>query len=392
MMKKKFIYAILSAAMLTCSITAYAEPEHSQIAETVSENDVSEPETSDSESSGSETSDPEDSESETSESEVSLRDVISSISSAAQGIVPIKDFTSGNAMTFGPMEITVEFTSEWENADVIDYKISAGNTTDTDYTISDDKITIRNPRYSISYSFYISSITVEKDGKAITFNLNENEFGGKTSWTFQFISLEDDNQESPSVSGNDANYTESSNEDSSSNENLSSSTEEAAPVIKNVITGEKSSFTSTVDGVYIPDSIDGFAVKSSYETVCESADMTAGTPDSGRIVLYVCDNTDKQERTVFSEAAGLLGAKMITVIDVDMYHFISTECRTIRTLETPIEVTIALPDWAVRQGGNFSVLCVDINGNLLNLPDMDTDSKTLTVSTSTTGTFAIIAH
>ena len=83
---------------------------------------------------------------------------------------------------------------------------------------------------------------------------------------------------------------------------------------------------------------------------------------------------------------------MITVIDVDMYHFISTECRTIRTLETPIEVTIALPDWAVRQGGNFSVLCVDINGNLLNLPDMDTDSKTLTVSTSTTGTFAIIAH
>lgn len=149
--------------------------------------------------------------------------------------------------------------------------------------------------------------------------------------------------------------------------------------------------TSTISGVYIPTSVSGVAVKTAYETVLASAGVI-GSDDAGKIVLYVCDNTSRQEQTAFSEAAALLGARVISMIDMDMYHFTLTDCQTVKTLTAPIEITIALPEWAVRQGDNFSILCVDSEGNLLNLPDTDSSAQTITILTNTLGTFAIVAQ
>lgn len=372
-MKRKIFSAILCAAILACSVTVYAEPEVSQV-------------------SGNTTTPPteEGSGDEASETTPDLRDVFSSISSAAQGIVHIRDFNPGESMTFGPMEVTPTFTSEWEGSEVISYKISAADTTDGNYSISGDKITISEPKDSASYTFYISSITITKDGTTLTYDLGMNEFGSQTSWTFLFTAPE---EPSSSVSDNDVNYPESSEDDSSSDDrDDETAEEEPVTVVKNVVSAGGTNFTSTVSGVYIPDSVDGVAVTTSYEAVCAAAGVNVGTADAGRIVLYVCDNSNEQEQAAFSDAAKLLGTRMISMIDVDMYHFIQADCRTVTTLETPIEITVALPEWAVRQGGTFSILCADAAGNLIDLPDTDTNANTVTVSTNILGAFAIVVR
>lgn len=371
-MKRKIFSAILCAAILACSVTVYAEPEVSQV-------------------SGNTTTPPteEGSGDEDSETTPDLRDVFLFIASSPQRTVNINDIAPGSDITFA-IEVHPTFTPEWEGSEVVSFKISASETSDDSYSITDDKVSLWDVKDSTSYSFYISSITISKDGTTLTYDLGQDEFGYGTTWTFVYTAPE---EPSSSVSDNDVNYPENSEDDSSSDDrDDETAEEEPVAVVKNVVSAGGTDFTSTVSGVYIPDSVDGVAVTSSYEAVCAAAGVNVGTADAGRIVLYVCDNNNEQEQAVFSDAAKLLGTRMISMIDVDMYHFIQADCRTVTTLETPIEITVALPEWAVRQGGTFSILCADAAGNLIDLPDTDTNANTVTVSTNILGAFAIVVR
>lgn len=370
-MKKSFLIAILCMAMLACSVTAYAEPESSVSGNTTEE--------------------------EGSESTPDLHDVFTFIASSPQGDVSIEDFRSGDTLYFETTIVDVTFTPEWEGAEVVEYQTSAADTSNSNYSITDNQIIIYDAQDSDSYTFYISSITVRKDGTTLTYDLDIDEFGSATSWTFILspsLMPEQPEEDRPSgtVSGNSAvSSTDSSAPADNTSSNEDSSDAPSEVVVKNVVNINGANVTSTISGVYIPTSVSGVAVKTAYETVLASAGVI-GSDDAGEIVLYVCDNTSRQEQTAFSEAAALLGARVISMIDMDMYHFTLTDCQTVKTLTAPIEITIALPEWAVRQGDNFSILCVDSEGNLLNLPDTDSSAQTITILTNTLGTFAIVAQ
>ena len=319
------------------------------------------------------------------------------IASSPQGDVSIEDFRSGDTLYFETTIVDVTFTPEWEDAEVVEYQTSAADTSNSNYSITDNQIIIYDAQDSDSYTFYISSITVRKDGTTLTYDLDIDEFGSATSWTFILspsLMPEQPEEDRPSgtVSGNSAvSSTDSSAPADNTSSNEDSSDAPSEVVVKNVVNINGANVTSTISGVYIPTSVSGVAVKTAYETVLASAGVI-GSDDAGKIVLYVCDNTSRQEQTAFSEAAALLGARVISMIDMDMYHFTLTDCQTVKTLTAPIEITIALPEWAVRQGDNFSILCVDSEGNLLNLPDTDSSAQTITILTNTLGTFAIVAQ
>ena len=436
-MKRKLFAALLCSAMLTCGVTAYAETDGTQVqqetVETQSQQETgdtqSRQETVDSQSqqetaetqSQQETVDSQ-SQQETAETQSQqetvdtpaeekapeLDDVISSLSSSPQGFVYVNGEV-GEEITFCDIAPQPVFTAEWEGAEIVDFTINTGEFTDRNFSINDDNsitITPQTPR--AHYTFSIGSITVEKDGKTCHFSIDSSKYGDGNFFAFVFRANEPSEPEDPSDSddSDDQDQNESTGdpadqggtEDASSGEESSGNDasrhedgEAAVEKSQNVVSIGGASVTSAVEGVYSTDSIEGLAVRTSYEAVCTAAGLTAETPEGEKISLYVCDNQNKEEQEVFSSAAELLGLKVVCMVDVDMYHFTRNDCRTVKTLQSPVEITAALPAWAVQQGGSFSVLCADETGQLHVLPDLDTNSGTITVQTTCMGTYAIVS-
>lgn len=363
-MKRKFFAALLCTAMMACSMTVYAE-----------------------------TSAPVQQEEETSAEETTpkLDDVITALYSSPQGIIEVSGKV-GEDFTFNDITAIPTFTSEWAEAEIIDFSISVGEYTDDNYTINENhSVTIIPQTPTAHYTFWISSITVSNGEQTFQFNIPSDKYGDGNFFAFSFkVSEETEPETSPDDSS------DNQNEDSYNSSTEDNNNEEPEEVVpeepKNVVNIGNTNVVSTVNGVYSADAIDGLAVKTPYEAVCTAAGISTATTENEKISLYVCDNRNRLEQDIFSEAAELIGRNMISMVDVDMYHFTGNDCQSVKTVQTPIEITMAVPEWAVQENKTFSILCVDEAGQLIILPDLDTNANTITIQTTCMGAFAIVAN
>ncbi len=380
-MKKSLIF--FCAAAMSFNLTAYAEtdtPAETAGTETktVQEGDPSQ-----------EPTDPD--ESAPVMDNPGLEDVIASISISPQGIINISG-EIGQEFTFDFPSVDVTFTEEWQDAEVSGFSVRDGEFTDRNYSVHEEEktISIQPPTRTAHYTFSIGSITIQKDGQAFTFWLSDS--GDDTFWAYNFKAAETPEPETPSDPGSDDQNRESDHDNRESDESDGYAEEE--PVYEkqnNQVNAGGASVISTVDGIYSDSPIKGLAITTAYDTVCAAAGIQENAAAGEKLSLYVCNNSNPLEQGAFTEASGLLGQKVVSLVDVDMYHFSANSCRTVKTLQAPIEIIIGLPNWAVQQNAVFSVLCADEEGRVFLLPDMDSNAGTITIQTTHLGTCAIVS-
>ena len=405
-MKKKFFVALLCTAMMACSMTVYAEPgdpaqqEEEILVENTApeqEEEVPAKDTSpeqEEEVPAENTSPEQEEEVSVEETSPELDDVIEALYSSPQGITKVSGKV-GEDFTFNDITAVPTFTSEWTEAEIIDFSMSVGEYTDDNYTINNEShsVTIIPQTPTAHYTFWISSITVSNGEQTFQFYIPSDKYGDGNFFAFSFKVSE---ETEPEASPNDSSDNQNEDSDNSSTEDNNNNNEDAEEIVpedpKNVVNTGNTNVVSTVNGVYSADAIDGLAVKTPYEAVCTAAGISTATTENEKISLYVCDNRNRLEQDIFSEAAELIGRNMISMVDVDMYHFTGNDCQSVKTVQTPIEITMALPEWAVHQNTVFSILCVDEAGQLVILPDLDTNANTITVQTTCMGAFAIVAN
>lgn len=409
-MKKKLLIAFLCAA-LAGSMTVQAETssqpasQETEPTETeTSEMETSETETSETETSGSENSGQDGSESPINVSQSENPDVESVITSI--GFEPefttIYEAQAGQEYILNEPEMKISFTEEWSDVVVVDYDIVTSQSAGRNWSKNDDGTYTVSPAYVLGYfTFNVSRIVIEKDGYQYTFDLESKYFSddkGGNKFTFLFSprsdkpSDDDSNDDAQEESGN----SDEGREESGSRDDGDNGGDDTADAVveapRNVVSAGGASITSSVDGVYSAKAVGGVAVKSPLADVYNSVGAVQDPASKEKLTFYVCDNRDWEEQEIYSQAAQIVGKQLVSVIDMDLYHFTASGCQTVRTSSAPVEIVIALPKWSVDSGKAFSVWCVDPSGQLVQMEDTDTNPETITIQANCFGTYAIVRN
>lgn len=182
------------------------------------------------------------------------------------------------------------------------------------------------------------------------------------------------------------------NESGSSNSGRTTAPE---PVVKKEVVLSDGSVLKSNGSIHnIASGINGAAVMTSQEEMNTRAGLSAQDVEAGvNARLYMGNTYKKAEKTMLTDAVSQTGAKVIAFINIDLYTIAKNgkvESISKPNGEEAIRVVIGLPAGVAKEGRSFSLVYMDENGKAVEIPDMDSDLRTLTVDLTRFGAFAIV--
>lgn len=172
---------------------------------------------------------------------------------------------------------------------------------------------------------------------------------------------------------------------SESNSNSSSTAE----IITNAVTDSGGKpITSSVGGIYIAEGVNGTAIVTPKENISSAIGLTNTETNVG---FYVCDNYKYAENEPLRNAIASSSKSLVSYLNVDMYTITKQGLvSVVRSTPTPVTIMFGIPSSFQNEGRNFSVICIDENGQIVEFEDMDSDNKTITINATAFGKYAVV--
>lgn len=161
---------------------------------------------------------------------------------------------------------------------------------------------------------------------------------------------------------------------------------EIKPEPMQVITSEGKVITSTLDGINA-----SARLKVAVMTGLEQAKTAAGIGTGSKLSLYITDAKPSETAvTVMNDVSALLNRKTAGVFHADLYEISARGVTSLKTTPDKLRIIIRIPENDTAAGRTFSILVPDNQGNVLELPDLDSDDKTITVDASNFGVWTLV--
>lgn len=162
--------------------------------------------------------------------------------------------------------------------------------------------------------------------------------------------------------------------------------EEPVVVVNQVITSDGKIITSSLDGINA-----SVKVKAAVKTSREQCYKAAGIDTGSKLSLYVSDGLIKENaKLVMSDVAGMLGRKQAAIFHMDLYEISEKAIENRKETLEPIEIVLRIPDNYIAEGRVFCILVPDGKGGVIELVDLDGDSRTITVLAQNFGVCALV--
>ena len=161
---------------------------------------------------------------------------------------------------------------------------------------------------------------------------------------------------------------------------------------KVVTTASGEAVKTEIAGVYEVNSLNGTAVTTKKEDVkraigLSEEEIKAGTKAS----IYMTDYVKKADREALNKAAVSNGKKVLNMVISDMYSITKDgKITKLHSSKEPISLMFGVPKNAVKADRIYSVICVAVDGSVVELKDTDNDPSTITVDTTVFGKYAIV--
>lgn len=198
-----------------------------------------------------------------------------------------------------------------------------------------------------------------------------------------------------SVSGNVPSNPVPENGGSADSAGSSEQTTQAEEPKNNVRLSNGTTLTSAGSIHNVAKGINGAAVVTPQENMDAEAGISAENAAAGtHAKLYVGNTYKGSEKTMLLNAVSGLNATIVNMINIDLYTIDKTgKVSNLRNLAgenpEPVRMVIGLPEHVCKEGRSFSLVYY-IDGQAVEITDMDSDNRTLTVDLTHFGPFAII--
>lgn len=243
-------------------------------------------------------------------------------------------------------------------------------------------------KYSSEETASFLGVTVEalqKKECTVTFNI-------PSEWE-EFMEVGID----PSFNKNTVSGNVPSEPDKSGGSNHSQTKETAAApeteVKKEVVMSDGTTLTSAGAMYNVVRGLNGAAVLTPQQDMNTRAGLTPQEVEAGSNAKLYMGNTYKAaEKALLTEAVSQTGATTVNMINIDLYSIAKSGLvANIKKPagEEPVRLIIGLPDGAVKEGRSFSLVYMGEDGKAVEIPDLDSDPRTLTVDLTRFGAFAV---
>lgn len=149
--------------------------------------------------------------------------------------------------------------------------------------------------------------------------------------------------------------------------------------------------TSQTQMQYVARSVQGVIPATGKEAVESAAGLTAQETAAGtKAKFYIGDVYKKEVKKQLSDAAVQAGGSLVSMLDMDLYTIGRNGVNAVRQTGEPVRMVIGIPEKYIKEGREFSLVYIDAEGNLVQIPDTDNDQRTITVDLTRFGAFAII--
>lgn len=147
---------------------------------------------------------------------------------------------------------------------------------------------------------------------------------------------------------------------------------------------------SKIDGVYGNAGVCGVIYANEQAAIKQAAGLTETEIKNGAVVkYYVCKCLNKKMNQMLEKSLTDNGYKLICTMNNDLYKLHKGEVIKIRTTSEALTVLIGVPEHLRNDKYEFVIMCYDESGNLVILPDLDTDKATITVQSTHFGYWAV---
>lgn len=203
-----------------------------------------------------------------------------------------------------------------------------------------------------------------------------------------------------SPSFNDTDSTVSGNVPSGSGKHESGSSNSAQttasePAAKKEVVFSDGTVLKSIGAIHnVASGINGAAVMTSQEEMNTRAGLSVQDVAAGvNAKLYIGNTYKKSEKTTLSDAVSQTGAKMLTLLNIDLYTI--QKNGKVEYIQRPdgeetVRMVIGLPENAAKEGRSFSLVYMDENGKAAEIADVDNDLRTMTVDLPRFGAFAVV--
>jgi len=180
-------------------------------------------------------------------------------------------------------------------------------------------------------------------------------------------------------------------ESSSSSKPSPKQEEKEVPVLVNeVLYSNGTRKRSSIEGVYGQTFAAGTIFIDEQMKIKQAAGLSEEEIKSGVVIkYYICNSLNKKMNEKLSSVVTGQGYKVLGVMNCDLYKLYKGEITKIRTTSEAITVTIGVPENMRNEKYEFVVMCYDEGGNLVTMPDLDTDKNTITVQANSFGYWAV---
>lgn len=183
-----------------------------------------------------------------------------------------------------------------------------------------------------------------------------------------------------------ASYVSDSSEDSQPEE------ETPAPPPANEVTfsgGVKRQ--TSLAGEYCQTCMAGVIHTDGQEKIRQAAGLSEKEIADGAVIkCFICNSRNQAMNEILTKTGSAQGYKVWGVINCDLYKLYKGSVTPIRKTGEALTVVLGVPEKLRNDQYEFAVICYDENGNLVMMPDMDTDNATITVQAESFGAWAVL--
>lgn len=144
--------------------------------------------------------------------------------------------------------------------------------------------------------------------------------------------------------------------------------------------------TSTVQGVYDVNAVNGAAITTTSDEFRDAMDI-ADTDTN--VNAYFCDSSNKTMNELLKTAAGEQEKTVAAFFNADMYSITEQgKVTSITESSTPVRMVFGIPKRL--RGNTFTIICLDKNGNVVEFEDVDTDPATISIDANVFGIYSLV--